>query len=257
VINICEIFYSIQGEGVRAGSPSVFVRTGLCNFQCRGFAVPYRDPETGEEKFGCDSFYSVDKNFKKDWTPYVDYLDLVHDIDKTIPDFGPFSLTKPDIVFTGGEPLILWNNKNYQRVISHYISRGHKVTIETNAALDIEFTRKYQEEIIFSASVKLSVSGEPEHKRFNIETLTKIAENTPNSYLKFVTSVESWDRDYEEINNLLKEIPVYMNIYLMPLGDTKETLERNSKFVIEKSMELGFMYSDRLHIRIWDNKQGV
>lgn len=257
MINICEIFYSIQGEGSESGSPSVFVRTGLCNFNCSGFQVPYNDPITGELKFGCDSFYSVDKNFKNNWTPYVDYMDLINDIDKTVPNFGPFSLTKYDIVLTGGEPLVLWNDKDYQRVISHYISRGHKVTIETNAALDIEFTRKYQEEIIFSASVKLSVSGEPEHKRFNVETLTKIAENTSSSYLKFVTSVETWEKDYEEIKSLLKEIPVYMNVYLMPLGDTREVLEKNSKFVLEKSMELGFMYSDRLHIRVWDNLQGV
>lgn len=257
MINIQELFYSIQAEGKQMGVPSVFVRTGLCNFTCAGFKVPYMDPITHEEKFGCDSYYAVDKNFKNTWTPYLDYMDLVTDIDAVIPYFGKMSLTKPDIVLTGGEPLIFWKDEMYQRVISHYISRGHKVTIETNASLDIEFTRKYQEEIIFSASVKLSCSGEPEHKRFNIETLTKIAEYAPNSYLKFVTSVETWEQDIKEIKSLLSEIPVYMDIYLMPLGDTRETLEKNARFVIEKSMELGFKYSDRIHIRIWDNKQGV
>ncbi len=257
MISVMEIFYSIQGEGKQTGIPSVFVRTGLCNFTCAGFKVEYEDPKTGETKYGCDSFYSVDKAFKNEWVPYSDYIDLVNDIDATIPDFGPLSLTKADIVLTGGEPLIYWNDEIFQRVIAHYISRGHKVTIETNAALDIEFTRKYQEEIIFSASVKLSVSGEPEHKRFNINTLTKIAEYAPQSYLKFVTCEESWVVDIEEINTLLADIPVYMDVFLMPLGDTKHRLEKNSKFVIEQAMKLGYKYSDRLHIRVWDNLAGV
>ncbi len=131
------------------------------------------------------------------------------------------------------------------------------MTIETNGALDIDFTRDYQKEIIFAASVKLSVSGEPEHKRFNIDTITKIAENCPDSFLKFVTSKDSWGTDHEEISQFLAEIPVYMDVYFMPLGDTIETLTENAKFVIEKTMEYGYSYSDRTHIRIWDNLPGV
>jgi len=257
MINVVEIFYSIQGEGLRAGRPSVFMRTGLCNFSCKGFGVKYKDPKTGEEKLGCDSFYAVDGTFKKNWTPYTDYIDLVNDMDAVIPDFGKYSLTKPDIVLTGGEPLIYWNEPVYQRMLSHYISRGHVVTIETNGSLPIEFTREYQKKIIFSASVKLSVSEEPEHKRFNIDTITKIAENSSQSYLKFVTSKDSWEQDNVEINAFLSEIPVYIDVYLMPLGDIISTLEENAKFVIEQAMKLGYNFSDRLHIRIWNNKPGV
>ncbi len=252
-----EIFYSIQGEGKRTGIPSVFVRSGLCNFSCKGFGVEYKDPETGEIKQGCDSYYSVDKSFKNSWTPYSDYLDLVKDINATIPDFGPQNLLKPDIIFTGGEPLIYWNDTVFQRAISHFISRGHKVTIETNGSLDIDFTREYQKKIIFSVSVKLAISGEPEHKRFNIDTLTKITENAPKSYLKFVTSKSTGGQDFKEIKSVLADIPIYVDVYLMPLGDTVDTLEENSRFVIEQAMRLGLKYSDRIHIRIWDNKQGV
>jgi organic radical activating enzyme len=41
------------------------------------------------------------------------------------------------------------------------------------------------------------------------------------------------------------------------MGDTKSKLEENSKFIVEKCIEKGFLYSDRVHIRIWDNEQGV
>jgi len=185
-------------------------------------------------------------------------MDLVNEIDSKIPEFSKHNLIKPDIVFTGGEPLIYWNNKEYQKLLAHYISRGHHVTIETNASLDIDFNRKYQEEIQFSMSVKLSNSGEPKHKRINIENITNIMENSKNSYLKFVVNKDSWDEDFEEIKEILKDIPYYVeNVYLMPMGDTKEVLEKNAKFTMEKCIELGFLYSDRIHIRIWDNEPGV
>jgi len=255
--SLMECFYSVQGEGSRMGVPSVFVRSALCNFTCAGFKVPYEDPITGEKKFGCDSYYSVDKSFKKEWDVITEYEELVERIDATIPDFGKNSLTKPDIVFTGGEPLIYWKDEVFQRTISHYVSRGHKITIETNGALDINFTREYQKEIMFSTSVKLSNSGELEHKRINIDNLTNIVEMSPKSYLKFVCSKASWEQDFKEIQEILKAIPVYMDVYLMPLGDTNETLQENAKFVMEKCIDNGFKYSDRIHIRIWNNQAGV
>jgi organic radical activating enzyme len=256
-INIMETFYSIQGEGTRTGVPSVFVRTGLCNFRCQGFGVEYTDP-SGEVKYGCDSYYSVDPKFSKTWDMYTNYQDLIDRIDQTVPRFSKRNLIKPDIVFTGGEPLIYWDDDQYQRLLEYYISRGHKVTIETNGALDIEFTRKYQKDIIFSTSVKLSNSGEPKIKRIKIDNLTNILENTDESYFKFVIQESTWSEDYEEIKEILNNIPTYVPmVYLMPLGDTKESLQKNSKFVFEKAMELGFMYSDRIHIRVFDNEPGV
>jgi len=257
MVNVMEIFSSLQGEGVRTGRPSVFVRTGLCNFNCPGFKVEYKDPKTGETRYGCDSYYSVNPGFKSEWNQYINYKELVDDILKVIPDYGVYNLLKPDIVFTGGEPLVYWEDPVYQRVLAYFVTRGHHVTIETNASMDIEFTREYQKQIQFSQSVKLSCSGEPQHKRINIDTLTKIAENTPNSYLKFVTSEETWEEDHKEIKFILDEIPVYVDVWLMPLGDTKEVMEQNQQFVAEKSIEYGYSYSHRVHISVWDNKQGV
>lgn len=51
-IAISEIFGpTIQGEGVLIGMPTVFVRTGGCDFRCRW----------------CDTLYAVEPRFKADW----------------------------------------------------------------------------------------------------------------------------------------------------------------------------------------------
>ncbi|XPV54749.1 MAG: hypothetical protein ACNI3H_07575 [Halarcobacter ebronensis] len=81
---------------------------------------------------------------------------------------------KCDIVITGGEPLFYWKNEEFQNFLKYYVTNDYKVTIETNASLNIDITEKYQEDILFSMSVKLSNSLEPLKKRVNIKTLTSI-----------------------------------------------------------------------------------
>lgn len=252
MLPLMESFLSIQGEGARAGQISVFVRFGGCNFTCAGFGVEYKDPKTGEQKFGCDSYYAVDRGFKKEWD-FLNYSDIVVKINEHITTAN-LEAVKPDIVITGGEPTIHWSNSEFQNLLIYYISRGHKITIETNATLDIEFTKPYQKDIIFSMSVKLSNSGEPEHKRINIDNLTNILENSPHSYFKFVVDGAKKNEVGKEIENIIKEIPWYADIYLMPLGETTEVLKHNALQTAELAIEKGWKYSDRLHIRLWENE---
>jgi len=249
MIPLMEYFSSVQGEGRRAGNVSVFVRLGGCNFSCSGFGVEYETLE-GEKKQGCDSWYSVDKSFRHQWE-LVDYKDLIDKINSVIV---PTHYKKADIVITGGEPTLYWKDKDFQKVLRYYSSRGHHITIETNASVDIEITDDYQRDIAFSMSVKLVVSGEKEHKRINIDNISNIAAKTKESYLKFVVKDQN---DIDEILELIQNIPDLIDIYLMPLGETREALEKTRMFTIEAAHKYGFMYSDRLHIITWDDKAGV
>ena len=143
-------------------------------------------------------------------------------------NYHPENYTKPDIVITGGEPTIYWKDEEFQKLLAYFITRDYKVTIETNSSIDIDFIKSYQRKIIFSMSVKLSVSGEPEHKRINIDNISNIIENAKDSYFKFVISKETYEQDMKEIKNILKEVAAYTDVYLMPLGENSEQIKRNS-----------------------------
>lgn len=249
MLDVNEIFGpTIQGEGRFVGNPSIFIRFAKCNFKCEGFAVEYETP-SGTKKYSCDSYYAVDPVFKDLWQK-MSSNDIINEVKKIEPKY------KVDIVITGGEPLLHWNKKEFQEVLKYYVTNGYKVTIETNASLNINFEEEYQKEITFSMSVKLSNSLEATKKRINIQTLSQIINTTKDSYLKFVIDNEFKEKAKEEISQILSQIPK-TEVYLMPLGDTAAEINKNSEALINMAIEEGYKYCDRLHIRVWDNKRGV
>ena len=227
-IPISEIFYSIQGEGKYAGNPSVFIRVGGCNLTCSGFS-----------KRGCDSFYAVDKNYKSEWESLS-----IEEIKKEIKKYFKF---KPDLVITGGEPGLY-----FERLYTLIEWFEGNITIETNATLSPDF-EKFPEykKVSFAMSVKLSNSGEEYKKRVKKEIIENIAKNANRSFFKFVV-----DRDLKkEIEEIVKGVD--LPIYCMPLGATKEELEKNAPFVFDFCLKNGYRYSDRIHIRLFGKKRGV
>ena len=250
MLEVNEIFGpTIQGEGKRIGNPSVFIRFGKCNMQCPGFEVEYETP-SGMKKCSCDSYHASDSAFRDDWNRYESSKPLIEEVNKLLPNY------KVDIVLTGGEPLLYWRNIEFQKFMKFYIEHGYHITIETNGSIDIELSETWQKKILFSMSVKLSNSGEPVHKRLNFKTLSNIINFVDESYLKFVVGDDFLQVANDEIDAILKEIPK-CEVYLMPLGDTADKIDKNSEAVINLALEKGYKYSDRLHIRVWDNKRGV
>ena len=139
MLEVNEIFGpTIQGEGKLIGTPSVFIRFGKCNLKCVGFNVEYETP-SGIKKCACDSYYAVDMAFKNSWKKYKSHTEILDEVDKLLKDYNyDFNI---DIVITGGEPLLYWNDLEFQKLLEHYINNNHKVTIETNASLNIDFTK--------------------------------------------------------------------------------------------------------------------
>jgi 7-carboxy-7-deazaguanine synthase len=227
LIYISEIFGpTIQGEGLRNGKVSVFIRFANCNLNCRGFGVPYEIEN--QKRFGCDSFHSVDNSFISSWEKIEDSQTIINRLNEIINNLD----YKPDIVITGGEPLINWNNFIFQEFINYYLNKDFELTIETNGSVDIEFFNTKQKNILFSISPKLS-----------------------NSNLKFVPTSQ---KDFDEILDITKKLNNTKDkVFIMPQGFNELQIRQNCQKSIDFCIKYGFRYTDRLHIRVWNNKKGV
>src|SRR5688572_24789675 len=96
---ISEIFCSLQGEGLLAGVPSVFVRTSGCNLRCTWCDTPYASwkPEGQDVGYG-----PILANVRRHWSGYV--------------------------VVTGGEPMI---EPDIVELTQKLRTIDHHITIET------------------------------------------------------------------------------------------------------------------------------
>ena len=85
--NVVEIFKSIDGEGITAGYPAIFIRFAGCNLRCSY----------------CDSMYAVE-NAKYTVMELSEILSKVEDLDcKRITLTGGEPLIQPDIY-----KLVMW-----------------------------------------------------------------------------------------------------------------------------------------------------
>jgi len=242
MIPLVEDFYSFQGEGRYAGVPSVFIRLGGCNLNCKGFGVEV------DGIVGCDSIKAVHEDrFGSDWREVDDLKEIVY-LHTNKLNF------KPDIVITGGEPLLHYQNSILIEMLKEFIYKGYRVTIETNATLKIDFENyPIYKDVVFAMSVKLKNSGEPKSKRVNLKAIDQIVKNTKNSFFKFVLNKDNLDKkEIEEITTNFKDTP----IYCMPMGATPKELGIHDRYVAEFCIKNGYNYIDRMHIRLWGNEEG-
>ena len=110
---INEVFYSLQGEGVRAGTPNVFVRFSGCNLECRTEPGP-KSPGG----FDCD-------------TEFASGLSLT--LEELVDRIGTVGPHCADVILTGGEPALQAD----EALISALHSMGHFVAMETNGSVRV------------------------------------------------------------------------------------------------------------------------
>jgi 7-carboxy-7-deazaguanine synthase len=235
---VSEVFYSIQGEGITSGYPSVFVRLGGCNLMCGGMGTQ-NDGKLYNATWRCDTIEVWMKSQSKE---VQDILD-----EECINALKNNS----HLIITGGEPLM------QQEAIIHFIQYIDNlipntfIEIETNGT--IEPCSYLQERINqWNCSPKLSNSGNSKYVYFNQKTIETL--NQLNTQFKFVLSnIEDW----EEIKNTYL---IHINkdkIWLMPSGENQELLNESKQIVAELSKSNFIKFTNRLHIEIWNKKTGV
>jgi len=228
-MKIAEIFYSIQGEGLLAGVPSVFVRTSGCNLRC----------------WFCDTDFTS-------WHPEGAQVS----VDEVLDRIGEYPARH--VVITGGEPMIAPDIGELTRGLH---LRGYHITIETAATVfqPVECD-------LASLSPKLSSSTPVEREggrfverhdelRLRPDVVRTFMDRYPYQ-LKFVIDRPS---DLDEVGALLAELPSVdrERVLLMPQGVTPEEVRARGLWLVEECKRHGFRYCPRLHIDLYGNRRGV
>lgn len=98
---LVEIFYSLQGEGLRVGTPNIFIRFSHCNLSCDFCDTPYNDVNL-----------ELDKN------------ELLENIKQ---------YNCKNIILTGGEPMLQVDDE----LISLFKENNYYLAIESNGIKEV------------------------------------------------------------------------------------------------------------------------
>lgn len=119
---INEVFYSLQGEGKRAGTPNIFIRFAACNLECRIDPGP-KSPGG----FDCDTEFASGRKVTKQ--ALLEWITLMMS--------GRLNREwkQPWIILTGGEPALQVDDE----LIVFFHELGWRLAIETNGSKEVEF----------------------------------------------------------------------------------------------------------------------
>lgn len=237
-IRISEIFGpTIQGEGALIGQPTVFVRTGGCDYRCSW----------------CDTMFAVDNKFRADWTP-MSAAEIFAEIEK-LSDNNPIMVS-----LSGGNPAI----QPLKPLIELGHEKGYTFALETQGSIAQDW---------FADLDVLTLSPKPPSSNMDTDydMLTNCiiaAGDSPDISLKIVIQDEA---DYLYAREFAEKYP-FLAVYLQPVNHTPLPVDKTgAKIDIDGIMSRMRWLVDRaeqdhwrdvhilpqLHVLLWGNKRGV
>lgn len=138
-MRVSEVYLSIQGEGPRVGSPTVFVRFGGCNLRCPGWP--------------CDTQHAIDPKYRSEWAnqSVSKVYSRIREAANGYKDFN--------VCFTGGEPFLQKANEINELLTSLCLD-GDVLYIECFSNGTLPYTKTALSEVCFIMDWKLPGSGE-------------------------------------------------------------------------------------------------
>jgi len=237
-IRVSEIFGpTIQGEGALIGVPTVFVRTGGCDYRC----------------VWCDSLHAVDQEYRHDWHP-LSASAVMTEIE-TLSGGTPLTVT-----LSGGNPAI----QPFGDLIALGHAKGYTFAMETQGSVAKDW---------FADLDHLILSPKPPSSKMDtdwdvFDACLKAAQNKPKTILKIVIFD---DGDYAYAKQAAARYP-NLPLYLQPGNDTPpQNGEDNAAIdqtdITDKMLWLVDKVTTdqwftatvlpQLHVMLWGNKRGV
>ena len=236
-IRVSEIFGpTIQGEGVLIGEPTVFVRTGGCDYRCSW----------------CDSLHAVDSEYRDTWAKMTskEVFSKVCDLSNNRP------IT---VSLSGGNPAI----QPFDELIELGHKKEYKFALETQASISQDWFAKLD---VLVLSPKPPSSGhEVDWKKFDI--CVQKSNGVPKTVIKIVIFDDidyDWARD---VSRRYTDFPFYIQPgnHTPPLANEELNIDldgimNRTEWLIQKA--LGDNWFDvhilpQLHVLLWGNKRGV
>jgi 7-carboxy-7-deazaguanine synthase len=234
-LRIAEIYASLQGEGLLAGTPSVFVRTSGCNLRCAWCDTPFTS-----------------------WRPEGDDLPVAAVLER-VRAAGP-----RHVVVTGGEPLLLAATAELCRGLR---AEGFHVTIETAGTLPAPGAAREPLADLMSISPKLASSTPPagtpggwavrhEAARRRDDVLRGLMAG-PHQ-LKFVVDSAA---DFAEATGWLDALGLSAaarrRVFMMPQGRTAAELATTGAWLEPACRRAGFRFAPRHHVAWFGAARGT
>jgi 7-carboxy-7-deazaguanine synthase len=227
-VRIAELFYSLQGEGMLLGTPSVFVRTSGCNLRCVWCDTPYTSWAPEGEEMPIDEIVSYVQAQKAGY-----------------------------VVITGGEPMIA---PEIVALTDELKRLGRHITVETAGTV---FAPVACDLMSISPKLSNSIPWEREggrwakaHDRLRLQKAVLKRLMASYAYqLKFVIAAPE---DLEEAGALVAELEAEpARVVLMPEGTDPDLLRERGRWLAEICKRQGFRFTPRLHIELWGHQRGV
>lgn len=221
-IPMVEIFETVEGEGTRAGFPTVFVRLYGCDLRCTW----------------CDTTYSYPPE-------KAEFVMTIADICRQVRSYA-----SKHICLTGGEPL-LYGDRSAELIEALLQDPALlDLHIETNGARELApfMNRITSDKVRYIMDYKLSGSGEQDKMiDENVQLLRDRDE------LKFVIASED---DFHEAVNIIDRLPTKAQILFSPVWETMLPEQLVDLMLTHRLSHVKL--SLQLHKIIWDpNKRGV
>lgn len=236
-IRVSEIFGpTIQGEGPLIGLPTVFVRSGGCDYRCRW----------------CDSLHAVDSAYREDWRP----MQADEIFEEVLRLSGGEALT---VSLSGGNPAI----QPFAPLIAMGQSRGYRFALETQGSLAADW---------FCRLDRLVLSPKPPSSGMKTDwqafaACLAAAKDGPEIAMKIVVFDEE---DYAFARAAAARHPD-LALYLQPGNHTPPPADGEGMIDMEGIMARMHWLIERaardrwhdmrilpqLHVLLWGNRRGV